>query len=148
MEKSRKKFIKLPTLGGGRELLKKFFSDNLVYPTEALEKNIEGDVIIEYRVNNLGDVIEAHVVHGIGYGCDEEALRLVRLLKYQEVKNKGIKITTNNRIRIPFRIKNKPRAGGIKMTYVAGKAPTKEPLRNHDTSPKKTYTYTIHVGNG
>jgi TonB family protein len=147
LEKSRKKFIKFPTLGGGREFLKNFLSDNLVYPAEALKKNIEGDVIVEYRVNNLGDVTEAHVVHGVGYGCDEEALRLVRLLKHQEVKNKGIKVTTNNKIKIPFRMKNNPRAGGIKMTYVAGKAGTQKPSPGNEASPKKKYTYTIHLGN-
>lgn len=147
MEKSRKKFIKLPTLGGGREFLKRFLSDNLIYPAEAMNNSIEGDVIVEYRVNNLGDVTEAHVVHGIGYGCDEEALRLVRLLKYQEVKNKGVKVTTNNKIKIPFRIKNKPRAKGIKMTYVAGKDRTQKPSPENEASAKKTYTYTIHFGN-
>jgi protein TonB len=146
LEKSRKKFIKLPTLGGGQEFLKNFLSENLTYPSEALKNSIEGDVIVEYRVNSLGDVTEAHVVHGIGYGCDEEALRLVRLLKHQEVKNKGVKVTTNNKIKIPFRIKNKPRAKGIKMTYVAGKVRTQKPSPKNETSPKKTYTYTIHLG--
>lgn len=146
MEKSRKKFIKVPTLGGGRELLRKIMKENMIYPREALEKNIEGDVIVEYRVNNLGHVSEARVIHGIGHGCDEEALRLVKLLKYQEVKNRGLKVSTNNKMKIPFRIKKKPKQPlGIKMTYVAAQSTAKQAAQPHPTN-KKTYTYAIPLG--
>ena len=92
MEKSKKKFIKLPSLGGGKELLSNFIRENLRYPKEALEQGIQGDVIIAYKVNGKGEVAEAKVVHGLGYGCDEEALRLVNMLNYQEVKNRGLKV--------------------------------------------------------
>lgn len=145
MEKSRKKFIKLPTLGGGKDVLKKFLADNMVYPDEALKNNIEGDVIIEYRVNNLGEVLEAHVVHGIGHGCDEEALRLVRMLKYQEVRNRGIKVTTNNKIKIPFRIGRKVKAPGINISYVSSKASGTKSGKQPEKS-EKTYTYSIRLG--
>lgn len=146
MEKSRKKFIKLPTLGGGRDLLKRFLSENMVYPPEAMQKGVEGDVIVEYRVNNMGEVIEAHVVHGIGHGCDEEALRLVRMLQYQEVRNRGVKVTTNNKIKIPFRLKKVKKQTGIRMHYVAGEK-TSQKKKEPPASPEKTYTYTIQVGN-
>ena len=143
MDKSKKKFIKRPTLGGGRELLRKFFREHLRYPEEALEKGIEGDVVVEYRVNSNGDVIEAKVVHGMGYGCDEEALRLVHLLKYQAVSNRGVRVTTNNRMKIPFRVPKKTSDGQLRMTFV----PKQKPSEKKDTTkgPDKavSYTYTI-----
>ncbi len=117
----------------------------MVYPPEARRQGVEGDVIVEYRVNNKGEVIEAHVVHGIGHGCDEEALRLVRMLKYQEVRNRGIKVTTNNKIKIPFRLKKVKKPSGIKMHYVTNEKASHE-KKDPPASQSTTYTYTIRIG--
>lgn len=144
MEKSQKKFIKLPSLGGGREVLRKFLKEHLRYPSEALGKGVEGDVIIEYRVNGKGEILEAQVVHGIGYGCDEEALRLVRMLKYQAVSNKGLKVTTNNKIKIPFRLPSGQKPAKINMTYVPGPASgNKEAPAKQKPSKGGSYSYTV-----
>lgn len=144
MEKSKKKFIKLPGLGGGKELLTGFIRENLRYPKEAMEKGIEGDVIVDYKVNGKGEVTDAKIVHSLGYGCDEEALRLVYMLNYQEVKNKGIKVTTNNKIKIPFRLKRKPKPSKIRINY-APKAKPSLTGSNAQTGGK-TYTYTYTLG--
>ena len=144
LKKHKKKFIKFPTLGGGREILIRMLKDNLVYPPEAQENKIEGNVLIEYQVNNLGEVIDARVVHGIGFGCDEEALRLVKLIKYQEVKNRGLKVTTKNRIKIPFHLKEQTGQAGITVTYLAGKGKSEMPEASVSFK-KKTYTYSIRI---
>lgn len=143
MEKSRKKFIKLPSLGGGRELLRKFIKDNLTYPAQALEKGIQGDVIVEYHVNGKGEVMDAQVVHGIGAGCDEEAVRLVKMLNYQGVNNRGMKVISSHKMKIPFRLPPGTRKSGIQMTYVAKKK--SEPVKpdTANPAPKTSYTYTL-----
>jgi TonB family protein len=143
VEKSKKKFIKRPTLGGGRELLQKFFSEHLRYPEEAMEKGIEGDVVVEYRVNSNGKVIEAKVVHGLGYGCDEEALRLIHLLKYQAVSNRGVRVTTNNRMKIPFRLPKKTSSGQLRITYVPKQKPSEKKKKTPGSDKTVSYTYTI-----
>ncbi len=145
MEKSSKKFIKTPTLGGGRELLRKFLRENMRYPKEAIENQIEGDVIIEYRVNGKGEVSEANVVHGIGHGCDAEALRLVKMLQYQAVKNRGLKVTTNNKMKIPFRLPKKPRGTGIQMTYVPKAKTPAAKQEKAQTQQGNSYTYIIKI---
>lgn len=143
MEKSPKKFIKLPTMGGGREVLRKFLKEHLRYPAEALEKGVEGDVIIEYRVNGKGEVQEAQVVHGIGSGCDEEALRLVHMLKYQAVSNRGLKVTTNNKIKIPFRLPSRQKPAKFKVTYVPGTTSDKAAPAKQKPSKGESYSYTV-----
>jgi TonB family protein len=143
VEKSKKKFIKRPTLGGGRELLRKFFREHLRYPEEALAKGIEGDVVVEYRVNSNGDVIEAKVVHGLGYGCDAEALRLVQLLKYQAVSNRGVRVTTNNRMKIPFRLPKKTSSMQLNMTFVPKQKPSEKKDKTQGSDKAVSYTYTI-----
>ncbi len=138
----KKKFLKLPRLGGGRELLKEFFSENMEYPEEALENKVEGDVIIRYKVNSMGDVVESKVEKGLGYGCDEEALRLVHLLKYQAVNNRGVRVKTKNRIKIPFRLPKKTKKK-YQYTYKSsGKTEKPESSDSHG-SKTKTYNYTI-----
>jgi TonB family protein len=152
MTKREKKFLKLPHLDGGKDLLKKFIKENLDYPEEALKNNIEGDVIIKYKVTGKGEVINPEIIKGIGYGCDEEALRLVSMLSYQSVKNRGVRVITDNKIKIPFRIKNHFKQQKYSITYSTNKkddtpkpasdAATKGENENKTKQPE-VYTYTI-----
>jgi periplasmic protein TonB len=57
-----------------------FLQKNLRYPEMAKEQNIQGKVYINFVVDEEGKIINATVVKGIGYGCDEEALRVVKLI--------------------------------------------------------------------
>ncbi|MBS4014106.1 MAG: energy transducer TonB [Bacteroidetes bacterium] len=142
MDKNRnKKFLKLPTLGGKKGIIKDIVMENLIYPKAAIDNNIEGDVILSYKVNNTGDVVECKVIKGIGFGCDEEAIRLVKMLKYEEVHNRGVKVTTNNKIKIPFRLNN-DKGVSLNITY------TESPIDNVEEKDKQgntSYNYTISI---
>ncbi len=151
MTKREKKFLKLPHLDGGKDLLKKFIKENLNYPEEALQKKVEGDVIIKYKVTGKGEVINPEIVKGIGHGCDEEALRLVGMLSYQSVKNRGVRVITDNKIKIPFRIKNHIKQQKYSVTYSSKQQ--KDPVQpspakktgegQKEVKQKEVYTYTI-----
>ncbi|MDR4988730.1 MAG: energy transducer TonB [Bacteroidales bacterium] len=149
MTKREKKFLNLPHLDGGRELLKKFIREHLRYPALALEKGIEGDVIIKYKVTGKGEVLDPEVVKGLGYGCDEEALRLVGMLRYQSVKNRGLRVITDNKIRIPFRLKHHKKHTQYSYTYQSSKsgdatsAPVKDKPAEQGKKKQEVYTYTI-----
>tara|TARA_Y100000994_G_scaffold98027_1_gene81092 strand:+ start:2789 stop:3142 length:354 start_codon:yes stop_codon:yes gene_type:complete len=99
-----KRFIKKSVYPGGNEALKKFIKTNLKYPKNALENKIEGDVFLKFKVNPLGQVFDVNIINGIGYGCDEEAVRLIKTLKYPKLLNRKIKVTTNKKISIKFRL--------------------------------------------
>ncbi len=140
----KKKFLKMPRLGGGKELLKKFFSENLEYPKEALENKIEGDIVISYKVNSKGEVVEPKIEKSLGYGCDEEAIRLVRLLKYQAVTNRGVKVKTKNRMKIPFRLSKQKTKESYQYTYKSGEKSEKPEKSENKNNKSKSYNYTIH----
>ncbi len=55
-----------------------YLSANIKYPVEAKDQGIEGRVYINFIVEKDGSVDSAWVLRGIGGGCDEEALRVVR----------------------------------------------------------------------
>ncbi|MBT8218814.1 MAG: energy transducer TonB, partial [Bacteroidia bacterium] len=104
-EKKSKNFIDKPVYEGGPTVMAKFIDDNIQYPEEARKEGIKGTVIIRYTIDYKGTVIETKVVSGIGYGCDEEAQRVVGLLKFQMGKYRNMKIQFHKTIKVHFRAK-------------------------------------------
>ena len=60
--------------------LMSYLSTNVHYPGPALDKGISGRVIIKFIVNENGTISDCQVIKGIGGGCDNEALRVLRLM--------------------------------------------------------------------
>lgn len=67
-----------PSFPGGEEARLRFLSENIRYPQMAREAGIQGTVFITFVVERNGSVTDVRVVRGIGGGCDEEAVRVVR----------------------------------------------------------------------
>ena len=131
----KKNFLKLPGYRGGSKAFKEFIANNLQYPKEALEAGVEGNVVVEYGINDNGDVISARVLKGLGYGCDEEALRLVRMLSFEKVKNRGVRVKVTTKTKIFFTLP--------KVTINYSVTEKKEPPKNESGSV--TYEYTIDL---
>jgi len=70
----------MPEYPGGDEARVKFITGNIKYPSEAKEKGIMGTVYVSFVVEKDGRVTEVKVIRGIGGGCDEEALRVVKMM--------------------------------------------------------------------
>ncbi len=62
--------------GGEREMLR-FIKNNLRYPLSAQDNSVQGTVILNFVVNREGRIINLKVVKGIGFGCDEESIRVM-----------------------------------------------------------------------
>ena len=143
-----RKFLKLPRISGGKQELVKFIRENLQYPEEALKAKVQGDVIVKYKINGNGEVFNPEIVKGLGFGCDEEALRLVMLLQYDAVRNRGARVTASNKLKIPFRLSEKKAASRINVEYTpaAQKQPQadKKPQSPPESKPA-TYSYTITI---
>ena len=137
-ESKDKHFIKKPIYEGGLTALKLFIKNNLKYPEEAKLHKVEGTVVVKYTVNYKGEVIEARALKGPGYGCNEEAVRLSRLLKFKIPKTRKIKIQFHKSIQIHFRLpKDKPKPSSREVQY------TYTPSAKEDK--KETHSYSITV---
>lgn len=68
-----------PTPIGGMEAWQRHLSKNLTYPTSARMRGIQGTVVVSFIVNTDGTVEQIELVRGIGGGCDEEALRIIKI---------------------------------------------------------------------
>ena len=75
----------------------------LEYPEQARENQIEGNVWVEFDIGKDGTPFNHEVVSGIGYGCDEEALRVVETFHFIPAKNEcGNKIVSHMGINVKF----------------------------------------------
>lgn len=63
--------------GGVREMMK-YLGTNLKYPPAAQRANISGRVFLKFVVEPDGSIGGISVLKGIGFGCDEEAIRVVK----------------------------------------------------------------------
>ena len=63
---------------GGMRAFYQYVNDNVKYPVQALAMNIEGKVFIQFVVGKDGYLTDITVIRGIGGGCDEEAIRIVK----------------------------------------------------------------------
>ncbi|WP_259069579.1 TonB family protein [Mucilaginibacter sp. X4EP1] len=70
---------KAPAFPGGQEGFGKFIGSNIKYPAKAKENNVQGKVTVSFIVERDGSPSEIKVVKGIGSGCDEEAVRVMKL---------------------------------------------------------------------
>ncbi|OPZ98574.1 MAG: Gram-negative bacterial tonB protein [Bacteroidetes bacterium ADurb.Bin416] len=68
---------KLATFPGGEEALMNYLSQNLRYPTGALEKGIEGGVVCSCVISASGKVTEAIVSRSVDPDLDAEAVRVI-----------------------------------------------------------------------
>jgi TonB family protein len=139
----KKSFIKLPTYPGGRKAFKEFVALNLKYPEEALKIGIEGIVHAEYEVNNLGKVSDLKIKKGIGYGCDEETIRILSLMHYEPVRNRGLRLKSKMKARISFKL-SLPPVENIEKNVSVNYAITEKKILVKE--PTKSYSYTINMG--
>ena len=81
---------KMVEIVGGLDSL----NQKVIYPSEALKHKIEGKVYVEVFIDTLGHPDCIKVIKSLGFGCDEEAIRLVKNAKYVPayVRNKKVKV--------------------------------------------------------
>jgi protein TonB len=70
----------MPSFPGGEEKLYEYLALNLVYPVQAREAGIQGRVFLTFVVERDGSITDVKVLRGIGGGCDEEAIRVVKAM--------------------------------------------------------------------
>ena len=115
---SKIKFINKAVYPGGENELKKFINKELKYPLIAKKNKIEGKVYLKFKINPKGKTYDVIVKRGIGYGCDQEAQRIVSLLKYEQAKNFKLKVTTYKKITIKFILPKDLKDNKIKINYI------------------------------
>ena len=93
----------MPSFPGGMGELMKFLGQNINYPTLAKESGIQGRVFINFVVEPNGSISNVKVLRGIGGGCDEEAVRVVKSMpKWSPGKQRGKPVRVSYNLPVKF----------------------------------------------
>ena len=80
---------KMPEPIGGWASFYKTLTKNFKYPKQAQRVGVNGKVFVEFTVNDKGELSHFKIIKGIGFGCDEEAKRVIALTKWTAGKQRG-----------------------------------------------------------
>jgi protein TonB len=89
---------------GGYESYYGQLSKNLKYPRQAIRQHVDGRVYVEFVVDRNGTVSQVKVIKGIGAGCDEEAMRVLTLTKWEPGKQRGRPVNVRMIIPVIFKV--------------------------------------------
>lgn len=65
---------------GGFEAMGKFLGKNMKYPAKARRMDIQGSVFVSFVIDKNGNISDPQIIKGISAECDEEAIRVVKLM--------------------------------------------------------------------
>ena len=95
----------MPEYPGGDQAMMDFVAKNVQYPQEARDKEISGRVLVSFIVEKDGSIADVKVVKGIGGGCDEEAVRVVKAMpKWKPGKDKGKPVQVSYMMPFTFKL--------------------------------------------
>ncbi len=90
---------------GGVQAFYKYVSENIHYPAQANRMGIEGKVFVEFVINKDGTLTDFVIVKGIGAGCDEEAVEVLkRAPKWKPGKQRGVPVRQRMVLPIIFKL--------------------------------------------
>jgi len=92
----------MPELIGGLSALQQ----QIRYPEMARRAGIQGLVIVQFIVNERGEIENPRILRGIGGGCDEEALRVVRNARFNPGLQRGRPVRVQYQLPVVFRLQN------------------------------------------
>lgn len=95
----------MPSFPGGEAKLMEYVLKNVKYPQIARESGIKGRVFVSFVVEPDGSVSNVKVLRGIGGGCDEEAMRVVKSMpKWKPGKQRGKAVRVSYMLPVNFQL--------------------------------------------
>lgn len=85
-----------------------FIAANLKYPDAAIKQNLSGTVKVGFIVEPHGKISNLTILNSLGAGCNEEAIRIVRLLKWMPGIKDNMAVRTRMSISINFNLESGP----------------------------------------
>jgi TonB family protein len=127
----------MPQYPGGEKAMMEYVAKNVAYPQEARDKEISGRVFVSFVVEKDGSIGEVKVMRGIGGGCDEEAVRVIKgMPKWKPGKQEGKPVRVSYMMPINFKLSDGQESkGSLANTAYMGKG----------TGTKDGVTYTMRM---
>ena len=102
-----------PQFPGGTEAMYKFLGENIKFPEAAKIAHVSGKVFLSFVVTTEGEIKEVTILKGMGFGIDEEALRVMsQMPRWTPGKQSGKPLNVRYNLPIAFELDKKP---GLKI---------------------------------
>lgn len=82
--------------------LNSFLKENFKYPAIALQQNLSGRVTVRFIIEPYGMASNIQVVEPVGGGCNDETIRLVKLMRWKPAKKDGKKVRCESEYQLNF----------------------------------------------
>lgn len=94
-----------PEPQGGMQAFYEYVGKNLKYPSQARRMGVEGKVFVQFVVNTDGSLTDVQAIKGIGAGCDEAAVEVVKNApKWKPGKQRGRAVRVRMVLPITFKL--------------------------------------------
>ena len=95
----------MPEYPGGEKKLLEYVGKSVKYPQIARESGIQGRVFVNFVIEPDGSVSNVKVLRGIGGGCDEEAVRVIKsMAKWKPGKQRGKAVRVSYTLPVNFKL--------------------------------------------
>jgi TonB family protein len=92
---------------GGKKAFQNYLEEKMNYPSQALENKVEGKVTVQFTVTPNGELQDFKILNGIGFGCDDEVIRLIKEgPAWSPTKRNAQPVTDRVKVRLKFDIPN------------------------------------------
>ncbi len=98
------KIDKEPQYPGGEMAMMEYLMKNLKYPEDAYKANKDGRVVVSFIVDEKGNVTSPKVEKSVYKSLDEEAIRVVKGMKFIPGQSKGKPVSCTFYLPIMFRL--------------------------------------------
>lgn len=96
-----------PIYPGGYISLMNFLSENIKYPDIAKENGVQGETLLSFIIEKDGTISNIEVLKSLSKECDEEAIRILKLMpKWESGKRKNKPIRFKMNMPISFSLTN------------------------------------------
>lgn len=93
---------------GGRQAFQEYLENKMMYPEQALKNKTQGRVTVQFTVDPNGQLSDFKILKGIGNGCDEELIRLIKEgPSWRPTKRNDKAVTDRVKVRLKFGLPNK-----------------------------------------
>lgn len=97
----------MPEFPGGQDSLVKFLAGNIHYPEAARKANIQGRVIAQFVVNQVGEIEHVEIKRGLSPECDAETVRVIKAMPaWKPGEQDGKKVRVYYTLPISFKLSN------------------------------------------
>lgn len=101
--------LAVPMIAKGTRGLPMYLAENMRYPEDARRRDIQGKVAVEFVVEPSGNVSNLRAVEALGAGCDDEAMRLIRSMKWKPAFKNAQRVRSIVKMDIQFRLNTNQR---------------------------------------